>query len=50
MNYKLIIADDEPLILIGLQSMLNWANFGISIAGVARNGEQLMELIETVSP
>jgi len=50
MNYKLIIADDEPLILIGLQSMLDWASFGISIAGVARNGEQLMELIEAVSP
>lgn len=50
MSYKLVIADDEPLILVGLQSMLDWASLDISVAGAARNGGQLMELIETVSP
>lgn len=50
MSYKLVIADDEPLILVGLQSMLDWESLGISVAGAARNGAQLMELIESVSP
>ncbi|OHE75052.1 MAG: hypothetical protein A2413_08255 [Treponema sp. RIFOXYC1_FULL_61_9] len=50
MKYKLVIADDEPLVLVGLQSMLDWDSFGITVAGVARNGVQLMELIEAVSP
>jgi two-component system, response regulator YesN len=50
LSYKLVIADDEPLVLVGLQSMLDWSLFGVSVAGVARNGEQLMNLIETISP
>jgi two-component system response regulator YesN len=49
-KYKLVIADDEPLVLVGLQSMLDWNDFDIVISGLARNGAQLMELIETTSP
>lgn len=50
MNYKLVIADDEPLILVGIQSMLDWESLGITVAGVARNGEQLLELIASAAP
>ena len=26
---KLLIADDEPLVLVGMQSMLDWASLGV---------------------
>jgi two-component system response regulator YesN len=47
---KLLMADDEPLVLVGLQTMLNWDNYGIEICGTARNGGQAMELIEKHRP
>lgn len=50
MTYRLVIADDEPLVLVGLRSMLEWESYGITISGAARNGAQLLELIESVSP
>lgn len=47
---KLLLADDEPLVLVGLQSMLKWEEYDIEICATARNGEQTMELIEKYSP
>lgn len=47
---KLLIADDEPLVQIGLKSMLNWADYGIEICATAMNGAQALELIEKYSP
>ncbi|MCL2376307.1 MAG: response regulator [Defluviitaleaceae bacterium] len=47
---KLLIADDEPLVLVGLQTMLNWDKYGIEICGTARNGGIAMELIEQKRP
>lgn len=42
---KLLIADDEPLVQIGLKSMINWEKLGIEICGVASNGNAAYELI-----
>jgi len=47
---RLLIADDEPLVCVGLQSMLNWGDYGIEIAGTARNGQQAAEMIEELRP
>jgi two-component system response regulator YesN len=47
---KLLIADDEPLVCVGLRSMIRWEDFDIEIAGTARNGEQALEMIETLRP
>lgn len=47
---KLLIADDEPLVQIGIQSMLDWERLGIEICGIAVNGEHALELIEENSP
>lgn len=47
---KLLIADDEPLVQIGIKSMLNWADFGIEICATAVNGANALELIEEYSP
>ncbi|MCK9548965.1 MAG: AraC family transcriptional regulator [Sphaerochaeta sp.] len=50
MAIKLIIADDEPLVLVGLQSMLPWAELGIEIVATAHNGRQLEEAIGREHP
>lgn len=47
---KLLLADDEPLVLIGLQSMIHWEDYDIQICGTAHNGQQALELIEKFSP
>jgi len=47
---KLLIADDEPLVQIGLKSMLNWQDYDIEICATAVNGAQALELIEHHSP
>lgn len=47
---KLLIADDEPLVQIGIKSMLNWVDYGIEICGTAVNGQNALEMIEEYSP
>ncbi|MDO5425491.1 MAG: response regulator [Eubacteriales bacterium] len=47
---KLLIADDEPLVQIGLKSMLDWASLDIEICGTAANGEQAYNLIVQEKP
>ena len=47
---RLLIADDEPLVCVGLQSMLRWEDYKIEIAGTARNGQQAAEMIEKLRP
>lgn len=47
---KLLIVDDEPLVQIGIKSMLNWADYGIEVCGTAMNGINALEMIETYSP
>ncbi len=48
--YKLLIVDDEPLVQIGLQSMLPWAEMDITICATASNGKQALNLIQTLHP
>ncbi len=47
---KLLIVDDEPLVQIGIKSMVNWADLGIEVCGAAMNGEAALKLIEEYSP
>ncbi len=47
---KLLIADDEMLVLVGLKSMINWSSMGIEITGTAHNGAQALEMIESLKP
>ena len=47
---KLLLVDDEPLVLIGLQSMLKWEDYNIEICGCAHNGEEALAMIEKTSP
>ena len=35
---RVLLVDDEPLVLIGMRSMLDWAALGYELPGTARNG------------
>lgn len=48
--YRVLLADDEPIILSGLQSMLDWEQLGCTVCGAARDGRQALELVETRRP
>lgn len=47
---KLLIADDEPLVQIGIKSMLNWQDLGITVCGTAMNGEVALNMIREYAP
>ncbi len=47
---KAILVDDEPLVLIGMQSMINWAENGVELVGTARNGSDAWNLIQSQQP
>lgn len=42
-SYKLLIADDEPLIRQGISS-LDWEKIGITVCAVANNGKEAIDL------
>lgn len=47
---RVLLADDEPLVLIGMQSMLDWAALGYELVGTARNGGEALEKIRELHP
>ena len=47
---KIIIADDEPLVQIGLKSMIDWSELGAEICGTASNGDAAYDLILKYHP
>ena len=47
---RILLVDDEPLVLIGLQGMLEWEKLGYTVCGTARNGKLALEFIEREKP
>lgn len=47
---KLVIVDDEPILLQGLVKTYNWNEMGFEVAGQAQSGEQAIEVIKKVRP
>ena len=47
---KMVLADDEPLILKGLKKIINWSEYGIEITGEAANGPQAEQLLLSEKP
>lgn len=41
--YRLIIADDEKVVLNGIKNTINWERLGIEVAATAENGRELCE-------
>lgn len=48
--YRVMIVDDEPLILAGIASMLDWEQYECRIVGKATNGQQALEKLKELQP
>ncbi|WP_019636775.1 response regulator [Paenibacillus fonticola] len=50
MNIRVLLADDEPVILRGLKKLISWEELGLMIVGEANDGNELRQLIQTCDP
>ena len=48
--YRVVLVDDEQIILQGLQRAFPWAEYGCEVAGTAMDGREGLELIRQVKP
>lgn len=48
--YKVVIIDDEPIIVRGLQKAIKWEEIGCSVVGTAANGLEGIEVIRKEKP
>lgn len=48
--YRIIIIDDEPLILAGIASLIIWENYECTIIGKATNGPSAYDMIMDLHP
>lgn len=48
--YKVVIVDDEPIIVEGLKRIVHWEKWGCIVAGTAGSGEEGIEVIEREKP
>lgn len=44
-EYRVYLADDEPVILRGLRKLIDWESLGCVISGIAENGDALYQAI-----
>ena len=44
---QVLLADDEPFILKGLQMLIDWELYGCEIAGTASNGLEAYNIIKS---
>lgn len=47
---KILIAEDEFLVRVGLKTTLDWGKYGYSIVGEASNGKEALALFEDLQP
>lgn len=47
---KVILVDDEEIIRRGILRSVNWGDMGFEVVGEAEDGEQAIELVESVKP
>ncbi len=50
MRYRMILIDDEAVILRGLRKLIDWDTLNIDIVGEAWDGEKGLELIRSMKP
>lgn len=48
--YKIIIIDDEPIIVKGLSKTIPWETYNCQVVGTASNGKEGVELIKNQKP
>jgi len=44
---RMIIVDDEPIICEGLKQTIDWEQLGVEVAGVAWDGEQALQIVQS---
>lgn len=44
--YKVLLVDDEPLIILGLQALIDWEDYGFEIVHAAGSGEEALAYIK----
>jgi len=49
-NLRVVIADDDRLVLKDLKNMVDWEKLGYTIAAVATSGEDAMRCVERLQP
>jgi len=49
-KYRVILVDDEPIILRSLKVAIPWNELELEIVGEARNGEEALRLVREVAP
>lgn len=49
-KYRVILVDDEPIILRSLKAAIPWEELNLEIAGEAKNGEGALALVDKASP
>ena len=47
---KLVIVDDEPILLEGLVKTYDWNGMGYEVVGFAQSGEQALKIIREKKP
>jgi two-component system, response regulator YesN len=47
---KVLIVDDEPWVLEGLRTMIDWEKYGFEVCAEAHNGSEAMRLIQEYKP
>lgn len=48
--YKVVVIDDEPIIVTGLTKMVPWDKYGCTIVGTASDGLEGLEVIRELKP
>ncbi len=48
--YKVLIVDDEPIILEGLKMSVRWTDFDCEVVGTASNGLEGLEMVRKLRP
>jgi two-component system response regulator YesN len=45
--YKVLIVDDEPLVIQGLSRQVDWESLNMELAGMATDGHEILSMLET---
>ena len=48
--YKILIAEDKPLIRQGIINTIHWEALGCTLAGEAENGQEALRMIRALQP
>ena len=48
--YKVVLVDDEELIIEGMKRLVNWKELGCEIVGAAYDGDEALDIINEAEP